>query len=1179
MKKSISYIIFLLLTTTSLWAQNAVEFVENQGQWTEDFAYKASTSGGDIYLQKGAYTINIAASQNSDKVHAFKHGEISTPPTLKYHAYQVDFVGANDEHGFTKGKVQSHYYNYFLGNDPSHWKSNIHPSLSVDYSDLYENIDAHIYSDQGKIKYDFVVKPGAKTKNIQMQYKGVENLHIEDEHLIMNTSLGEMKEVKPYAYQFINGEKVEVTCNFQIKGKNKDIVSFKLPKGYDKKYELIIDPVLIFCSFSGSTGDNWGTSATYDQYGNYYGGGFNLATGFPATTGAYDVSWNGGNIAVNNLLQDVSILKFNSAGSNLIYATYIGGALHNEQPHSLIVDTTTGNLIIAGRTYSSDFPVSGNAYDQTLNGSSDLFVFVLDSTGGNMIGSTFMGGSADDGVNISPAFNTITGLKHNYGDDARSEVNIDNAANIYVAAMTRSNNFPTTPNAFQASLGGQQDGVIFELSPDCSNLIWSTYAGGTSDDACYVLSFDKQDPNRLYVAGGTASSNFPTTAGTLNSSLQGGIDGFLMRINATTKTLDASTFIGTNTYDQVYGVQTDDSNHVFIMGQTQGAYPVTAGVYTNPNSPQFITKLDANLSNILVSTVFGTGSLATTNISPTAFLIDRCGNIYVSGWGGPTGGNPGSTTGMPVSVAPATPLKATTDGSDFYYIALNRNMVSLQYATFFGLNSAVNGGEHVDGGTSRFDPNGVIYQAICAACQATPGFPTTPGAYATTNGSNNCNLGAVKIDFQLQDPDAEASANGNTRGCVPHAVTFSNTSVSATGYIWNFGDGSPTSTQNTPTHTYTTAGIYTVTLIAENPNGCTYISDTDQIVITVLDDSIQAGFTFAKVDSCNPFTATFNNTSTFNGGPINPWSTFFWDFGDGTTFTGANPPLHNFPAAQSYTVTLIMSDTMGCNSPDSAQIVIDFSTSVVLADFQLPDSVCLPANVSFTDQSSNPISWSWTFGDGGNSTAQNPSHTYVNSGQYTVKLVSENLTTCNLRDSIEKLIEVFPSPTAGFTYSPNPPEPNKPLDFTNQSVGATRYDWDFGDGTTSEEVNPTKIYERDGFYNVCLTATNEYGCKDSVCRRVRGYVVPLVDVPSGFSPNGDGYNDVVRVLGYGIETMTFKIFNRWGEKVFETTDRFTGWDGTYKGEAQEMDAYGYTLDVTFFDNTRTFKKGNITLLR
>lgn len=1176
-------IIFLVLfvsLTVSVTAQNAIEFVENKGQWPENFNYKATTPGGDLYLQKGGYTINLAAQQNNDKIHDFKHGETSTPPRLSYHAYRVDFLGANMNHSFEGHKKQKHYYNYFLGNDPNNWKSYIHPNLTVDYKGLYPGIDAHVYTDQQKLKYDIIVSPNANASLVKMSYNGVDDLKISKENLIVGTSLGDMTELKPYAFQFIAGEKIEVPCKYYLE---ENVVSFKFPKGYDKKVELTIDPILVFSTFSGATGNNWGTTATYDQFGNYYGGGFSLTAGYPTSTGAYDSTFNGGSAAGGGQPQDVSILKFDASGTNLQYGTYIGGT-SNEQPHSLIVDTLTGNLIIAGRTYSTNFPTSANTVSSTNSGGADIFVFVLDNTGGNMIGSTYIGGNLDDGVNIDAAYNNFPGLKHNYGNDARSEVILDNSGNIYVSAMTVSTNFPTAGNSVSTTNSGSQDGVIFELTPNCSALIWSTYVGGSADDACYVLSFDKTSPNDLYVAGGTASSNFPTTTGTLNPSSQGGIDGFLMKFNAITKALVASTHIGTNAYDQVFGVQTDDNNNVYVMGQTQGAYPTTPGVYSNPNSSQFITKLNSTLSTILTSTVFGTGTTATTDISPTAFLVDRCGNIYVSGWGGDlNANNPGTTTGLPTTPAAIVPpLRATTDGRDFYYFVVDNNMTNLVYGAFFGINGATSaGGEHVDGGTSRFDPNGVVYQAMCASCGVATGFPTTTGSYAPVKGSAlaDCNLGAVKIDFQLQDPDADADAGGNARGCAPHTVNFINNSTSSVSYVWNFGDGSPTSSAANPSHTYTNAGIYIATLTAINPNGCTISSDIDSIVITVLNDSIQPNFTFAKVDSCDPYTANFVNTTTINNGPPNAGTSYLWDFGDGTTFSGQTPPMHSFPAPQAYTVQLITFDTSVCNNPDSISIVLDFSTSIVLAGFQCPDSVCMPANITFTDMSTNATNYFWTFGDGATSNATNPTHPYTTPGTYTIRLVTANPTSCNLIDSFEKTIEIFSSPIVDFSYSPNPPTPNTALSFTNLSSGANAYQWDFGDGTMKTDKDPTHIYQQDGFYVVCLRGTNEFGCPDTSCKTVRGNVIPLVDVPSGFSPNGDGVNDIVYVLGYGIEEMTFKIYNRWGELVFETNDLFKGWDGTHKGEAQEMDVFGYLLDVKFFDGSKKLKKGNITLLR
>lgn len=1149
-----------------------VEYIENQGQWQSPFLFKGSATKGDIYLQKNGFRIVLADAANHAKTEMVHHGQTAEVQTLNFHSYDIQFLNANTAFKVKKTKEQTHYYNYFLGNIPANWKSGIHPCHAVDYEGFYDNIDMHVYSEQGNVKYDMIVHPGGDVNDIKINYDGVSGLRLENNKLLIKTSLGESVELAPYSYQFIDGEKVEIKCKYQLKD---NIVSFDVAKSFNPAYDLYIDPTLIFCTFTGSTADNWGFTATYDTAGNFYAGGIASGIGYPVTVGVVQIPYGGGTTTSGSLYPcDASFSKFNSTGNNLLFATYLGG-IDNDQPHSIIVDGA-GNLCIAGRTYSNDFPTSAGCFDASYNGGGDMFITKISSNGTVLVGSSFVGGSGDDGVN-EEANEFLAGvLKHNYADDARTEIIFDANDNVYVASCTKSTNFPTAGSPFQATLAGGQDGVILQMNNNLSSLLWSTYVGGTANDAAYVLSLNKTNPNELFVAGGTISSNFPTTPGSFLPSFQGGpADGFLLKVNTSTKALLASTFIGTNAYDQVYGVQTDDSSRVYIEGQTLGAYPVSPGVYSNPGSSQFIAKFDNNLTTQLLSTVYGSGTTVFNNISPNAFLVDKCQNIYVSGWGGTIGfPNNGSTVGMPT----LNPLQSTTDGNDFYFIVLSKNMQNLIYASYFGQVGGTS--EHVDGGTSRFDENGVIYQAICAACGGSQVFPTTQGSYATQNGSTNCNLAALKISFDLLNPYAVASATGPLSGCPPLVVNLTNNSTSATSYFWDFGDGSPTSSAaNPPAHTYNTPGNYTITLIASNPNGCTANSDTLQLFVTVNGDSIMPSFTFTKIDSCGPFTVNFFNTSSTNFGPIGPSTTFVWDFGDGTSYTGPNPPIHNFPTANNYVVTLTMTDTNACNNPATFSRNIDFSTNIVKSGFLMPDSVCAPAMVAFIDQSTNGVSYNWNFGDGNTSNISSPNNTFTTPGIYTVRQVVGNPNTCNLFDSTQKNIFVAPSPIADFSWTPNPPEANKPNVFKNLSTGATTYLWNFGDGMSSTETDVTHIYDKDGTYNVCLTATNIYGCRDTACKSVRGIVVPLVDVPSGFSPNGDGINDIVYVKGYGIESMTFRIFNRWGQKIFESNNKNVGWDGRYKSVIQEMDVYGYTLSVNFFDGTKAFKKGNITLLK
>lgn len=1163
-----------------------LEFVKNEGQWDGDFEYRASSGNISILLDQGNISYILGDRANAHKMYEYKHAQNTGPVTLKYHKYNVAFVGANTNADITGSKEQQHYYNYFLGNDSTKWKTGIHPNLAVDYAELYKNIDLHIASANYSIKYDLIVKPGGNTDDIKLKVEGADDLNVKKGKLLISTSVGEVIEEEPYAYQYIDGKRVEVKCKYRIDG---NIITYSFPKGYDKSNTLVIDPNVVFSTYTGSTANNWGFCATYDPQGNFYAGGAVDASNSGAyitTPGAFQVTYNqptgssGGNGTAFRC--DMAITKFNPAGNALIYSTYIGGS-DNDQPHSMIVDPN-GNLVIAGRTFSSNFPTSGSAYDNSYNQNSDITVTKLNSTGTTLIGSTYIGGSADDGVNVSSTYTTVgSSLKHCYGDEARSEVIIDAQNNVYVAASTKSGNFPTV-NPIQNTLLGNQDAVVFKLNPNLSSLLWSTYLGGSGDDAAYVLALNNSE-SHVYVSGGTASANFPFTTGALWPSYQGNIDGYIAKFqNSGSYSLTNATAIGRNNYDQCYGIQVDDENNVYTMGQTLGGtFPVTAGVFSVPNSSQFVMKLDSNLSTNIFSTVFGSGNSTEVNITPTAFLIDTCENIYISGWGGEiVPGSKSNSSGMPIptsnpTTTPSNILKfSSTSGNDFYFIVLSRNAATQLYGGYYGLND---NNEHVDGGTSRFDENGVIYQAICGGCGGSTQEPTTTGAWSNTKGSgqNECNLVALKIAFNLGNVEASFTASPSTTVCLGDPITFLNTSSNALTYEWDFGDGSPINTQNSPTHTYTSGGTFQVKLIVRNPNVCRTV-DSAFLNVTVDTNSIEADFDVDIVDSCDPYTATLANTSKFGSTPST--ATFNWDFGDGTTFTGATPPTHTFPAMGTYTIKLVMDDPNACNAPDSITKTISFNGSTVEANWELPDIKCAQDTALFSNRSTNATSYLWVFGDGDSSTATSPVHTYDSAGTYLVRFYAFNPNTCNKVDSIQSTISLRDNPTANFVHVPVIPETNEPVTFTNRSIDADTYNWNFGDGNGSQDENPAPhLYRKTGTYTVCLTAITREGCTDRLCKPVEADVYPLADLPNAFSPNRDGSNDVLYVRGSGIEEMRLKIYNRWGEVIFETTDQDIGWDGTYKGKEQPMESYGFVLDVTFIDGTSLHKSGNVTLLR
>jgi gliding motility-associated-like protein len=1196
-----------------------LQFTENKGQWSGDFLYKTDMGGGAAFLKRTGFTFLLQDKKQRDelaeRMHGHAHGGTDTTwvpaslansrattsaiavsgggsggentpmpvPLVRGHAYEVTFLNAGNPEIYAE-KASDSYANYLIGNDASKWQSGIKSYQLVNYKSLYPGIDMQVYSEASVLKYDLIVQPGADPSQIQLQYTGVDKLEIKKEQLIITTSVGTVTEQMPFAYQYIDNQRVSVKVSYALNGTK---LRFKVSGKYDSHYPLIIDPSYIFSTVSGSQADNWGFTATYDGAGNFYGGGIVFNVGYPVTPGAVQNTYADGGF-------DIGISKFSSNGRNLIYATYLGGG-GKEQPHSLFVDPA-GNLVISGRTTSGNFPGPNGGQPTVVGtrGGWDIAVTKLNATGSGIIGTIIVASPGDDGVNIREDRTLgASVLLRNYGDDARSEVVIDDAGNIYVASCTRSDRFPTTPGAFQTNFGGAQDGVLLKIDQNCSNLLWSSFIGGSKEDAAYVLALD--GTNSLYVAGGTASNNFPIRGSVLYSSYRGGIcDGFVAHVSADGTNLLQSTYMGATTVaaDQVYGIQLDSRGFVYIMGTTEGTWPIqqppgTTTFYNN-NSKQFIAKLQPNLSAFVYSTTFGKGA-STPSISPVAFLVDRCENVYVSGWGGGIDIDlhyPNSNTnGLPLK----NPLQRTTDSQDFYFFVLQRDATDILFGSYFGGNGTY---EHVDGGTSRFDRNGVIYQGICAWCPSPnngsgfrPRYPTTPGAYATS-APPNCNLGALKIAFNLDGVKAGIKTlERRTNYCVPAVITFIDTTgTAAQTWTWNFGDGSApvVGTNDTIQHTYNNPGNYRVTLVKCDPascNGC----DTAVLDLRIRTDRAVFDMTAVRQPPCESLSYLFNLSAPTPPRPFTNTS-FLLNFGDNTppvtVGPGDFPFAHRYQVEGVYNATLTLVDTNYCNAPEIDTVLLRVAANV-RASFTAPDSACVPATIEFVNTTSGGETFAWDFGDGSaTSNDVNPVHTYNNPGTYTVSLHVEDNNTCNRTDDTSMVITVFPPPTADFIYSPTTPTENTPTTFTNQSSpDATSFLWEFGDGDGSTEINPVYQYNTTGVFDVYLISTNRAGCSDTAHKQVSAIVIPLFDIPSAFSPNKDGVNDVFLVRGFGIARFNMKIYNRWGQMVFETNDASLGWDGTFKGSVQPMDAYAFVINVEFSDGTSASKNGSVTLLR
>lgn len=848
----------LLLAWVSCFGQH--RFIENKGQWPADALYGTSVPNGRVYLEKNALTFDLFDEETVQAVFGGHRGEkpIKPPKELDCHAYKLILEGSASDGVNIEGKdpFETKYAFYLSGREGKNAKA-FH---SVIYTDIYPSIDLKIHSREN-LKYDFIVKPGGHPEDISLRYDGVKPELKRSGELLISTAVGQVMESAPFAYQVIDGAIVRIDCAFKI---SEGSIVFDLGS-YDQEYDLIIDPELIFSTYSGSLTDNFGYTATFDIDGHLYSGSTAFGTQYPITMGAYQAGWAGGVGAGSIVGTDMAISKFNLEGTDLEYSTYLGGS-GDELPHSLITDSA-GVLYILGTTGSNNFPVTDDAVQTEFQGGSptllggigidynqgaDIVVSALSADGQDLLASTYIGGTGNDGTN------TAQFLKYNYADEVRGEIELDIAGNILVGSCTASEDFPVTSGALQTVKGVGQDGVFFALNPSMTELLASTFIGGNGGDAVYSIYFAPD--GTVSLGGGTTSSDLPIPEGAFQPDNAGGnADGFIITIDEFAQDILNGTYWGTDAYDQVYFVERDGEGSPHVFGQTEstGSSLLFNADYGEPGQGMFVSKLGNNLETAAWSTTFG-NQTGTPPLSPVAFAVDICSRIYLSGWGGSVNSQ-GNTFGLEVT---GDALQSTTDGSDFYFMVLDGDADGLTFASFYGGNLSA---EHVDGGTSRFDRGGKIYQAVCAGCGGNDDFPIAPpNALSPTNNSPNCNLGVAKIDFDLPLVLAGFEAEDV---CLPSPVSFINTSETFSegdpSYQWTFPNGDQ-STEENPEFLFEEPGVYEVELIITDPLACN-LADTlvqtvevfSEIQLDVPDQIISCDSSTFEIEALTGGTGTF----------------------------------------------------------------------------------------------------------------------------------------------------------------------------------------------------------------------------------------------------------------------------------------------------------------------------------
>jgi gliding motility-associated-like protein len=1031
-------LVFFLFVSLPAYSQFVPEkikgglFIENKGQWEQNVLYRSEIPSGQLYIEKNRFLFNFydqeaAADHSHGRSHTSQNtsglrvggGQGGSKQPVSAHAYEVAFIGCSPISSTQGVNPSNHAYNYFKGNDQSKWASNAKAYDQTIMNNIYPNTSLVCFGKETGFKYEFHLDVGANPDVIKMKYDGVDHMYLKNGELFIETSITDFYEQKPFAYQEINDKRIEVPCQFKLTG---HVLSFIFPKGYNKKFPLVIDPQLIFSTYSGSTADNWGNSATYDDDGNTYMVGIAFDYGYPVTLGAYQTFYRG----YPYIDSDVAIMKFDPVGK-VLYATYLGGG-NTEVPSSCIVNSKK-ELIVFGFTSSHGngitgfrnavFPTTPGAYDQAFNGGftiepmgaydriyfyggSDLFISTLSADGSSLQHSTLIGGSGNDGM-------TELGdpLSRNYGDQFRGEIYSDEADNVYIVTKTFSpdiinTSVPGYDKTFNGPVG-TLDAYVCKLSGDLSTMLWDTFIGGADDDAGYSIrvAADKS----VYITGGTTSADFPVSASVLRTSYGGEIDGYISHLSSDGTSLLHSTYIGTPSYDQCFFIQLDALENIYILGQSLGDFPMSPGVYGQASTGQFIQKINPALSSVLLSTTFGS-SVDSINIVPTAFLVNSCDNILIAGWGGNVNHTDpdyypknmyigGNTFGMQPS---PDALYPNTDGSDFYLLVLEKQFNSLLYATFFG---GFGEDDHVDGGTSRFDKNGIVYQSVCASCRTRPvstsNFPVTDGSKKRNINCNNAcfkyDLSSLRADF-IMDP---------LIGCGPTTVTLTNTSTGGVAFEWDLGDGTKVNGPGPVTHTYPTPGTYHIKLIATDLTTCIGKDTATKtlnvfaipgIGITLSDTTICPGDTISILKNCNPY-------YTYNWAPaiemINP----------------AVCDAQFFPSiTRDYYLTVI--DTSTCVYTDT--LTIHVPTLIPGINWENMTHCDGKPTIGFSNPSKGRLKYLWDLGDGTTTTVQSPVHEYAKGGKYIIKVKVYANDTCFIESTIPLVLDDIQIPNL---FTPN----------------------------------------------------------------------------------------------------------------------------------------------------------------
>lgn len=883
-------------------------FRQNMGQWDEQILFSGSSGSANVYFMKNELSFGLmrpvknekleteqvmAAGRSMSEIKALAERKFNNQlktPEYEYLVWNVRFEGAQAHTLITaEGKTGSNA-NYFIGNDPAKHAVNVPDYKILTYKNIYKNIDLKYYGSSNHLKYDFVIRSHANVSDIRMNYAGISRIRINEKgELILSASWGEIKEEAPYTYQYVEGVKTEVRSAYTLL--NDSTVGFKILQDYDKSRELIIDPIVLdwatFVSGSISAPSMAGqvSKIAMDTLGNVYAvGSFNST--FPTTPGSYSSTFGGGN-------QDVYVYKLNPTGTALVYSTYIGGNQWDNGANLYLNDA--GEVYVTGQTSSFNWPTL-NAYDNSFNGSGDVFVAKLNATGSALLFSTFVGGS---------------------GSDAGADITLDPFNNIYVAGNTSSSNFPTSPGAFSSTLKGYSDLIVFKLNPAGNSLLYATLVGSSKNETGVGIGVNAA--GEATVGGNCDSTDFPVTPGAFDLTnndapnvynMKG--DMVVFRLNANASSLIYATYLGSNVGDFMMGFDVNSNDEAYVSGVILFGtnYPTTPGTISTTVSiwNSFVTRLNNTGTGLIFSTFFATNTSQLDEVRD--LYVNSSNEVYVAGDGG-------SYNQFPVTTTACTTCKG---GEDIFAAKINPSGTAVLWATYVGSKdwdvcqaiamNKVNCAERIAIG---FNTNSFI-------------FPTTPGVFQPnklSTDSTNTHPGIMM--FKDAIAVSPAYAGSDVTICSGENVTLAGTG-GGTSYAWNPGGQSTTSISVSPTATTT----YTFTLT----NACGTTHDSVEVfVVNAINASISGDTSLCTGQS---------SFLTASGG-----SGYVWNTGETTA------SITVIPSASSVYSVVVTSGSCAADT-DSVTVMVSLPPVISIAGNAV---VCTGQSSTLTASGGNNYVW------------------------------------------------------------------------------------------------------------------------------------------------------------------------------------------------------------------------------